>query len=182
MLWQLILGVALLFLGLLKLIAAGIFFSFFIIFLGIQFLFGFAVWPFGNNQCNTNANSCMQSTWLGHSQYSLDAATFSSKQLIEYKTIAGTSELDFSSVASLQEKPRSPVIVNIDTVLGKTVLHISKIVPTRIFTKAALGITTLPDTTSSFIGTSIYSNLPQEQPWMIINCSTVCGSIEIRTT
>jgi len=181
MLWQLVLGVLFLIIGFFKLLATGLVFSFLMIYLGIQFIFGFAAWPFGNHQCDANSSACTQSVWLGHGHYNLDAATVKTKQLFEYKTVLGTSELDFSSIGSTKEHTQAPVIVNIDTVMGKTVLHLNKEMPVRIIAKAALGKIILPDNTSIAMGSSVYSNKPQEQPLMIIYCSTVFGVIEIQT-
>lgn len=181
MLWQLIIGVALLFVGFFKLLAAGIVFSFLMIFLGIQFIFGFASWPFCNNQCNSNTNRCIQTVWFGHGHFNVDNTTIKTKQLIEYKTVFGTSELDFCAITSAAEHTHAPIIINVDTVMAKTILYLNKDIPVRIFAKAALGQTTFPDNTSFFMGSSMYSVKPQEQPWMIIYCSTVLGTLEIKT-
>jgi hypothetical protein len=177
MLWQLIVGIALLFLGLLKLMAAGIFFSVLMIVLGIQFIFGFAAWPF-SHECDANSNTLSQRIWFGHAHYNPDAATVKTKQLIEYKTVFASSKIDFSQLSE-KEFAHTPVVVNIDTVLGKTELHLNKNVPVRIFAKAAIGKTILPDGTSISMGSAVYSNLPEQQPLMIINCSTALSAIEI---
>lgn len=177
MLWQLILGALLLIIGFFKLLAAGIAFSILMIILGIQFIFGFASWPF-SNQCDTNSSTLAQHTWFGHGHFNLDAARLKTKQLIEYKTVFGSSEIDLAPL-SPAEFPPSPIVVNIDTVFGKTVLHLNKEVPVRIFAKTALLKTILPDGTGISMGSSTYYFRPEQQPSMIIYCSTVCGKLEI---
>lgn len=177
MLWQLVVGISLLFLGILKLMAAGIFFSILMIVLGIQFIFGFAAWPFCNH-CDTNSNTLSQRVVFGHANYTLDTATTQTKELIEYKTVFGSSKIDFSHLSE-KEFAHTPIVVYVDTVLGKTELFLNKNVPVRIFAKAAAGKITLPNSTTISMGSSVFNNLPEQQPLMIINCSTVFGAIEI---
>jgi len=157
----------------------GIIFGIFLIYIGIQFLVGptrshWCCWS-----CDENSSSC-NSTFMGSFNAKVNEDMDANKFPLEYKTTFGNSTIDLSTItAETLKNQTTPVIVTVDTSFGKTELMINKTVPTRIITKSSFGKAMLPDNTMITLGTHTYNSHPNEEPLIIINCSTNFGETVI---
>lgn len=158
----------------------GIIFGIFLIYIGIQILVGPSRSRWRCWSCDEDTASC-RTTFMGSFHTKVNDDVSAKGFPLEYKTVFGNSTIDLSTITLEKLKSETtPVIVNTETTFGKAVIILNKSVPTRIIAKSSFGKIMVPDTTTITFGSYTYNSHPNEQPLIIINCSTNFGDTEFR--
>lgn len=158
----------------------GIVFGILLLYFGVLLITG----NFRSHSCfsgNHDGAEGTFSTCMGNSKIHVDQETIrQQKAQLEYHTIMGNAEIDLTHLTPDVLKINvEPLIVNIDTVFGKTELKLNKLTPVRIIGKSAFGKMQFPNATSITFGTHTYHSHQNEPALMIIYASTVFGATEI---
>lgn len=193
MCWGLIFGVLLVIWGITQIFETlfhvsipifGVILGVFLLYLGFTLITGGFkrkyYWHCGSEKfSHCSRSSC--STTMGTSSIKVDDESFENQdEPLEYKTVFAKSSIDLRSMTVEKLKSmKSPLVVNIDTVFGKTEVKLNKDVPVRIFIKGAFGNSVLPDSSSIVFGSHTYNSHGGDSPLMLIYISTVFGSTEV---
>jgi len=140
-----------------------IFIAFFLIFLGVKFLFG----TFGNIKFNSGDHDVI----FGERTYR------EFKDNKEYNAVFGKSDFDFRNLDLNGEKRR----IKISCVFGGILLKLDKDMPVRIKVESAFGGAQLPNGSSAVFGSSVYEspNFDPDEPHLYIKSDVVFGGLDV---
>lgn len=159
-----------------------IFFGLLMLYVGFMFISGFSRFNAGGCCAQYRGSAGCHSNCLGKAEIIIDGATIAQHQTnYEYSTILGSTIIDLSHLRPEDiSAEKTPIMVTINTVLGRTDIKTNKNIATRINAHGALSSTDLPDGTNVVMGSHIYSShAAPAAPQIIISTNTVLGGLEV---
>lgn len=149
-------------------------FSLFVIYLGLNMLFGafnLKVHRLASDDAAIFSSSTFQFDLTDGNKR--DSSSYDK----EFKTVFGEGTLDLSDVQIGQ----SDVDLSVKTVFGQTLVYLKKGTPFRVHTKTVFGNTELPGKNQSVIGKFNYQseNLRDQDPALNIDAEVVFGSLVV---